>query len=73
MKCYICYYSSENEDEIFICENCDEYYCEDCSYLYANEYSPQGNFCYHYLDQNVRTKNELIYLRRKNTIDEISK
>ena len=44
MNCYICY--SKNTDEDFICDRCDKYYCEDCSYTYSSHFQYEGSLCY---------------------------
>lgn len=41
--CYICY--KETYEEL-ICDTCEEYYCEDCSYIYTLHYQFEGCRCY---------------------------
>jgi hypothetical protein len=48
--CYICY--TLNIDEDFICDTCDNYYCEDCSYTFSLHYQHQGSRCYSCADQS---------------------
>ena len=50
--CYICY--SDNTDDDFICDTCNEYYCEDCSYTFSLHYQHQGTRCYFCADQRRR-------------------
>lgn len=52
--CYLCY--STRTDDDFICDTCDEYYCEDCSYTFGIYYQFQGSRCYMCADQDRRTK-----------------
>jgi len=47
--CHICY--KNNIDEDFICDTCDNYYCEDCSYTFTIHYQFQGSRCYCCSDQ----------------------
>lgn len=58
--CYICYKQVDGE---FICEICDELYCDECSYTFSLHYQFQGSMCYNCSDQkriNKLTKQELI-------------
>lgn len=48
--CHICF--TKNIDEDIICDICDNYYCEDCSYTYSPHYQYQGSRCYLCADQN---------------------
>ena len=50
--CGLCY--SLDVDEDFICDTCDEYYCEDCSYSYTIHYQHQGCRCHECADQDRR-------------------
>lgn len=50
--CHICY-TTDVEDE-FICDSCDNYYCEDCSYTFTLHYQFQGGRCYECSDQKRR-------------------
>lgn len=52
--CYICY--SDNTDGDFICDSCNEYYCEDCSYTFSIHYQHQGSRCYSCANQSRRKK-----------------
>lgn len=66
--CYICY--EINVDDDFICDTCDNYYCEDCSYTFSLHYQFQGARCYLCADQrrrNTLTKED----RRSRRIDYI--
>jgi hypothetical protein len=60
IHCHICY--STNVDEDFICDKCDQYYCEDCSYTFSLHYQHEGARCYWCSDQNRKkplTKQEI--------------
>lgn len=35
-----------------ICDRCEEYYCEDCSYLYTIHYQFEGARCYWCAEQS---------------------
>lgn len=64
--CYIC--KSTNLEENWICDRCDQLYCEDCSYTFTLHYQFQGSRCYHCADQHRRnglTKEE-VYTRYEN-------
>lgn len=50
--CYHCY--STRIDEDLICDRCDEYYCEDCSYTFSLHYQFTGSRCYYCADQSRR-------------------
>ena len=54
--CHICL--SDNifyeENEPLICDMCDEYYCEDCSYTFTIHYQHEGMRCYQCADQSRR-------------------
>jgi len=52
IHCYICY--STNVDEDFICDTCDQYYCEDCSYTFTLHYQHEGPRCFLCADQGRR-------------------
>jgi hypothetical protein len=54
MNCYICY--SDNLDDEFICDKCEQHYCEECSYTYSIHYQYEGSLCYWCSDQNRRKK-----------------
>lgn len=45
--CHICY----SLDVEFICDRCDEYYCEDCSYSFTQHYQYHGSRCHFCSDQ----------------------
>lgn len=47
--CYICYSSPVDED--FVCDRCENHYCEDCSYTYSLHYQFQGSRCHWCSDQ----------------------
>ncbi len=49
--CHICY--SPNIDE-WVCDRCEQHYCEDCSYTFGIHYQYEGALCYHCSDQNRR-------------------
>lgn len=55
--CSICYRQTEPE---FLCDMCDYYYCEDCSYQFTLHYQFQGTRCYRCAEQ-----------RRLSTLDKI--
>lgn len=59
--CYICY--SDNTDDDFICDSCNEYYCEDCSYTFSIHYQHQGSRCYSCANQSRRKKLEKSIIR----------
>lgn len=46
--CYICFHITEPE---FLCDSCDRYYCEECSYAFTIHYQFQGARCYSCADQ----------------------
>ena len=50
--CHICY--STNVDEDFICDTCDQHYCEECSYTFTLHYQHEGPRCYWCADQGRR-------------------
>ena len=50
--CNICY--SLNTDEDFICDTCEQYYCEECSYTFTLHYQHEGPRCYWCADQGRR-------------------
>lgn len=52
-NCYICH--STNVDSDFICDMCEQLYCEDCSYTFSLHYQHQGSRCYNCADQSRRT------------------
>lgn len=54
--CYICY--EQNIDEDFICDICENYYCEGCSYTFSIHYQHEGARCYLCADQRRRKKLE---------------
>lgn len=68
--CHICY--SLNTDDDFICDRCDQYYCEDCSYTFTLHYQLEGNRCYWCSDQK-RKKPLTGELKRDLKIDFILK
>lgn len=47
--CHICY--SLKVDDEFICDKCDNYYCEGCSYAYTIHFQYEGGLCYYCSDQ----------------------
>ncbi len=49
IHCHICY--TTNVDEDFVCDQCDQYYCEDCSYTYSLHFQYEGSLCYDCSDQ----------------------
>lgn len=53
IHCHICFGIT---DEDFLCDRCEEYYCEKCSYTFSLHYQHQGARCYHCADQDRRTK-----------------
>ena len=53
MHCNICY--SLRVDTWMVCDICEEYYCEDCSYTFGIHYQFQGSRCYQCADQYRRT------------------
>jgi hypothetical protein len=73
--CYICYNRTEPE---FLCDRCDRYYCEQCSYQFTLHYQHQGCRCYSCADQHRLNKlnkteirdNKIIFSLDKNGIVE---
>lgn len=55
--CGRCY--TMDVDEEFICDTCEEHYCEECSYTFTIHYQFQGSRCYLCADQFRRNKLEL--------------
>lgn len=51
IHCHICF---QLTDEDFLCDTCDEYYCEDCSYTFSLHYQHQGARCHWCSDQSRR-------------------
>lgn len=49
--CYICFYPTEEE---FVCDMCDNYYCDKCSYTFTIHYQFQGGRCYRCSGQSRR-------------------
>jgi hypothetical protein len=47
--CYICF---KITDKYLLCDMCDKYYCEDCSYRFSLHYQHQGARCYECADQD---------------------
>jgi len=41
--CYIC---NTQTEPYLICDQCDNHYCDDCSYTYSLHYQFQGSRCY---------------------------
>lgn len=48
IRCHICFGKT---DEDFLCDRCEEYYCEDCSYTFTLHYQYEGSLCYWCSDQ----------------------
>lgn len=44
IHCYICYSTRVEAD--WICDRCEEIYCEECSYIFSLHYQHQGNRCH---------------------------
>lgn len=53
---YICYICYDTTEEDFLCDTCDQYYCEDCSYVFSLHYQFQGARCHMCADQRVVKK-----------------
>ena len=53
IHCYICFQQTEED---LLCDICDEYYCDDCSYTFSIHYQHQGVRCYSCADQSRRKK-----------------
>ncbi len=51
--CHICY--SKFVEDYAICDRCDQYYCEDCSYTFSPHYQFEGSRCYYCAEQYRRT------------------
>ena len=58
--CYICYGLTEPE---FLCDRCDNYYCEDCTYIFSPHYQFQGARCYKCADQHRITPLDKVKVR----------
>lgn len=52
IHCHICY--STNIDEDFVCDRCNQYYCDDCSYTFSIHFQYEGSLCYECSDQRRR-------------------
>lgn len=64
-NCHICFGITEED---FLCDTCDNYYCESCSYIYGLHYQFEGSRCYSCSDQPRNRK--LLYSDvRDNKID----
>lgn len=48
--CWICYRFPIDINHL--CDRCDNYYCEDCSYIFGIHYQHEGNRCYSCADQS---------------------
>ena len=59
--CSICYVM--NVDEDFICDTCEGYYCDECSYTFSLHYQFQGSRCYLCADQRRRKHLSLLEKR----------
>jgi hypothetical protein len=68
--CYICYRGTESD---FLCDRCDRYYCEQCSYTYTLHYQHQGTRCYSCADQNRLNKLNKIEIRDNKIIFSLDK
>ncbi len=66
--CHICYAQTEPE---FLCDRCDQYYCEGCSYAFTIHYQHEGARCHWCSDQD-RIKPLTIEQKRDNKIKYIS-
>ncbi len=51
--CYVIFYKDVLEEEI-LCDKCDNYHCEECSYTFSIHYQHQGSRCYLCADQRRR-------------------
>jgi hypothetical protein len=54
IHCYHCFTTIVDED--FICDTCEELYCEECSYTFSLHYQFQGSRCYSCADQSRRNR-----------------
>lgn len=53
IPCYICY---SQTDEEFICDMCDNYYCDGCSYTFGIHYQHYVSRCFKCSEQRrIRT------------------
>ncbi len=59
-SCHICY---EFEDELFICDKCENFYCYECSYSYTIHYQYEGQLCCFCADQFRRKMLTITELR----------
>lgn len=53
MECY-CEICNGLTDTEWICDRCERYFCEDCSYIFSLHYQHEGNRCYQCSDQTRR-------------------
>lgn len=59
--CWLCYTFPLDPEPELICDRCDQWYCEECSYTFSLHYQHQGCRCYWCADQsrlNALTKIE---------------
>jgi hypothetical protein len=49
LHCHICF--SSNIDQNMVCDICEQYYCEECSYTFTIHYQHQGARCFQCSDQ----------------------
>ena len=52
MNSYFCYICFQQTEENFVCDTCDEHYCEDCSYTFTLHYQHEGPRCFHCSEQS---------------------
>lgn len=52
--CGCCYSMESIDPETDICDTCEDYYCEECSYTFSIHYQFQGARCYMCADQRRR-------------------
>jgi hypothetical protein len=67
--CYICY--SSNIDDHNICDRCDNYYCDDCSYIFTYHHQYEGSECHYCSEQQRKVPGNLKMIRRDNLINNI--
>lgn len=58
---YYCHICGAETDVEYLCDSCDNYYCDTCSYVFT-QFNSEGNYCHECANQPRR---------KKLTIDEI--
>ena len=66
--CYECYRLTDPE---FLCDTCDSYYCDECSYQYSPHYQFEGARCYRCANQYPLYRGDSIKDKRDLKIERI--